>query len=182
MVDRHAQYLEAAQRASYDGPKPFDSEMVEQSNLDVDHVANANDRKICTEGSTARGIDEIRTGRSATAAEDIRTDDIVVIRVDRLARSDENFPPARIIVSAVPGHVGIATQRVTDQNCILAIRTEAAPRLETDSDFGESATTFEFQRLRRDPTLRMRQRRRTTLVICTRRLTHIDFPATVRSA
>ena len=72
------------------------------------------------------GIDAVRARRAAAAAQDVRANDEIPVRVDRFARPDGNIPPAGVVLGVVPGDVRIAGQGVADQHRVVAAALSCA--------------------------------------------------------
>ena len=105
---RPAERLMTSERAADDGAQALDAEQVDEPLLHVDHVLDGDEWEVAAIGNPGRRIDRARPGRPATAAEHVRADDEQAVGVDGLARTDESFPPTRLIVLVVAGEVRVA--------------------------------------------------------------------------
>ncbi len=96
--------------------------MVDEQFLGIDHVPDRDDGKCCTVGFSGRRIFRRRAGRSLAPADHIRADHKIPVGVERLARTDNRIPPARLILSFMKSrNMGIAGECMADKNGIVPL-------------------------------------------------------------
>ena len=128
MVGRPLQGLHAAHRAARHAQQPFDAQMVDQPDLRAHHVTDGDDRKAHPVGFAVCGIDVRRPGGPGAAAQHVAADDEEAVGIERLARADAVVPPARLgpVRGVMPGRVGVAAQRMRNQDGVRAFGVEPA--------------------------------------------------------
>ena len=167
--------LHAAERAAGDGGQPRDPELIQERALGPHHVGDRDDRKVGPVGPARCRVRGRRSRRAAAASEQIRADDEEPVGVERLAGADHAVPPAQapaaagvalVGAEAVPGalrgrrrreagRVGVAAQRVADQNDVVPRRRQRPVGLVGDADRMQLASTVERERLRKVEELRV---------------------------
>ena len=135
VADAPLERLHPAHRAADHGEQALDPQLVEEQALQLDHVADREDREADPPRAPRRGVDARRPRRPVAAAEEVARDHEPARGVDRLARPDHQLPPAGLLVRAgavVAGGVGAAGERVADQDGVVARRVELAVGLVGD--------------------------------------------------
>ena len=142
------QHLHAAHRTADHAEQCLDLQPVEQHGLRADHVGNGDDGKIQPPRLAGGRIGRGRTGRAHAAADHVRTDDEVLVSIERPAGTDHDLPPAGLAGQRMQiGDMLIERQRVADQNDVGAIGIQFAISLIGDLERREIDTAIEFQRL-----------------------------------
>ncbi len=127
--------------------KCFDAEVVEQHGLRAYHVANGDDGKFQAPRLTSRRISRSRPGGAHAAADHVRADHEIAFGVDRLAGTDQGFPPAAFAGDRVLArHVLIAGERMANQHRVGALGVERAVSLVGDLERAKRNAGIEFQR------------------------------------
>ncbi len=147
--DRPLQDLHPPYGAADHGQQVPDAQLVEQQLLDLDHVGDGDDGENQAVGFAGLGIRRGRPRRARAAAEKVRADDEVLVRIDALARPDHDLPPAGLSVvrMIIPGDVGVAAQGMADQNRIVPGLVKLPIRLIGDVNRPERLAAFQQQRL-----------------------------------
>ena len=137
--DRPLECLHAPERAPGHCRQPLDAELVQKRTLGSHHVRDGDHREIQAVRPSCRGIERRRSRRPAAPAEEVRGDDEVPLRVERLAGADHPVPPAEPLAGrAVPvvgpepvagallgclareaRSVRVAAERVADQDHVV---------------------------------------------------------------
>src|SRR5215210_2222240 len=89
------QRLKATDRTS-GRDHPRDAELFDEFALGVDHIANRDDWEAHRVGAAGKRIDRCWAGAPLAATEEVRAEDEVAVRVDRLAGPDQRRPPATL--------------------------------------------------------------------------------------
>ena len=127
---RPLQSLHPAHGAARKAEQPRNAQMIDQHLLQPHHVANGDYRKRHGIRTTRGGVDGRGSRRAAATAQHIRTDDEILVGVERLARPDHVVPPARLAgFRTDAGGMRIAGKRVQDQDGIALLRVQRAIRL-----------------------------------------------------
>jgi len=130
----------AAERCANHGVQFSDAEVVEQGDLGVDNVAEADVRKLSAERFAGFWIDGGGAGRAVTSSEIVGADDEEAVGIHGFSRADKVVPPASLAggipatsngwnLGVEPGEVLRTGQRVEDQNGIVALFVKFAKRL-----------------------------------------------------
>ena len=150
---------------------------LQQRVLGAHHVRDGDHREVRAVGPPGRRIDGRRPGGAAAATEQVGADHEVAVGVERLAGTDHPVPPAqadgragvalvgaetvagarRGRVGADPGRMGVAAQRVADENDVVARRRQRAVRFVGDTNLRQLLATVQPQRLREVEILRLDQ-------------------------
>jgi hypothetical protein len=99
--------------------EPRDLKGVQKPALRLHNVAGRNSGEVCPVPLSGCGIPVVGPGCSAAAADGIGTNDKIAVGIDCVSRADGDIPPSRLIVRIMPRHVGIAAQRMADQDGIV---------------------------------------------------------------
>ena len=120
----------AAQGGADDDVPRVDAEEVGQEGLGADLIARRDHGEARTPGRPVRR-ERGRSGRSLAAAEHVRGHHEVTFGVDDASRPHDLLPPAggRLAGRRLAVHVGVAGQRVQDQDRVGAGLVQRAPRL-----------------------------------------------------
>ncbi len=141
------QHLHAAHRAADDAEQGLDPQLLDQHGLGADHVGDGDHRKGQAEGLAGRRVGGGRAGRAHAAAEHVRADDEVALRVERQPRPDHPVPPAGLAGQRVfRGDVLVRGQGVADEDRVAAIGVESSVSLEGDIDALEPCAGVQAQR------------------------------------
>ena len=144
--------------------------MIDESHLRIDHVANCDDRKIEAPCLAGGRVKRSWTGRAQAATKDVRTDDKEPVGIDRLAGSDERFPPAGFARHRVDvGDVLIAGECVANQNGVRLGSVEVAVSLVGNHVRVQALPAVELQRHRHLEHVALRRRNRRRHADCHRR-------------
>ena len=139
------------------------------------HVRDGDHREVQTVRPSCRRVDRRRPRGPAAAAEQVRGDDEVPIRVECLAGADHPVPPAEplagravAVVGPEPvagallcrllreaGRVGVTAERVADQDHVVPLGRERAVGLVGDADRVELLSAVEPHRVRQVEKLRL---------------------------
>src|SRR5208283_2248251 len=87
---RPSQHLVAAHRTADHGEQFLDPQTLQQMPLDLDHVSDGDNGEIAAVRLAGRRIDAAGSGAAAATAEQVRTDHEVTVRINRLARTDDD--------------------------------------------------------------------------------------------
>ncbi len=127
-------------RPSHGRVEPPDTEVVEQSQVGLDHVAEADRREARAIGPPGGGVGRRRPARSVAATQVVGADHEPPIGVDGPPRADQPVPPAEVHLlgppGSEPGHVPVdaggvlaPAQGVEQQDGVGAVGVEGAVRL-----------------------------------------------------
>ena len=136
---RPLQRLHAAERAARHRGQPLDAELVEEGALGPHHVGHGDHREVRPVGPAGGRVVRRGPGGAAAAAEQVGRDDVVAAGVEGLARPDHPVPPAEALARGAvavgrgeavagalgrrrggdPGRVGVAAERVADQDDVV---------------------------------------------------------------
>jgi hypothetical protein len=139
------QYLVASDRAADDRQQLFDAEMIQQSALHLNHVANGDGWKIAAVRPSGRRVEAAGSRRAATPAEEVRADHEVLVGIDRLAGTDHDVPPARIILGVVSGHVGVAAEGMAEEDGVVLRGAERAVGFVGDRHTRQPPAEFQLE-------------------------------------
>ena len=121
------------------GP-PIDPELVRQGDLDGHLVADGDQREA---GAVRTAVRRERrgTGGPLAPAEHVRAHDVIAVRVDGRAGSDQALPPARRRMPDArgPGRMGVTRQRMQDEDRVGPGPVQLTPRLVGDRHVGKAA-------------------------------------------
>ena len=129
---REGEREHAAHAAAGDGVEFLDAEEVQERTLGAAHVVDGDDGKIHGVRFAGGGIGRARAGGTFAAAEDVGADDEVAVGIEGEAGPDHEVPPAGAAILMRARDVGIAAERVEDQDGVGLVRIEVAPRLVGD--------------------------------------------------
>ena len=139
MARRPVVGLQRAHRGAGDGMQPADAEAFHQSLLDIDEIADADDREVHAPGLAGVGVHGRRSGGDGAAGhvevhQRVGGEDEVLVGVDRLARADDPVPVARRLVLrlVLAEGVAVAGEEMRDQDGIGAVGVELARGLPAD--------------------------------------------------
>ena len=121
--------------------------MLQKPTLNLHHVGNRNRGKITAVNFTGLGIDTAWTGRSAASAQQVGANHKKTVRVNRFAGSDYDIPPTRVILFVVFRHVGVPTNRMTHQDCVIAVGVKLTVDFVSNGDTRKAAAFFQLERL-----------------------------------
>ena len=122
--------------------------MVDQHGLGADHVADRDQRQTEPIGASRRWIGRGRAGGAHAAADHVRGDDKIAIRVDRPPGPDHRLPPARLAGDRMGiGHMLIAGQRMADEDRIGLGRVQRAIGLIGDRQRAQAHARVHLERL-----------------------------------
>ena len=142
------QHLHPAHRAAGDREQLRDAEVIEQHRLRPHHVVDGDDGKIKAPRLTRLRVGRGRAGRAHAAADHVRANDEIALRVDRPAGADHGLPPARLARDRMDiGDMLIAGERVADQHGVRALRIQRAISLIGDLERREFDACVELERL-----------------------------------
>ena len=138
-------HLDAAEAAAHESREVRHADLAEERAVDLHRVADREAREGRAVGTSGGGIDGGGTCRPLAAAQHVRADNAVAVRVDSLAGADDGIPPAarRFLAGAATGHVRVARQRVADENDIVVRGRFAPARLPSDVNPSEHAAVLE---------------------------------------
>jgi len=90
-----------------------------------------------------------RPGGALSPAEDVRTDDEKLVRVECASRTDDAFPPTRRAVSGLDGARGVRVtrERVQDEDRVRGVVIESPPGFVRDGHLVESVSSLEDEAL-----------------------------------
>ena len=154
------QHLMSADGTADDSDELVDAKVIQQPALDFHHVADGDGWKIRAVRFARRRVQAARSGGAATTTEEIWTDDKKTVRVHRLARPDENVPPARIVFGVVAGNVRVTADGMADQNGIVGGFVKLAVSFKSHRDVWQCAARFQTKQFVKRDTLRITQRLR----------------------
>ena len=122
--------------------------MVDEQGLRADHVADRHHWHAEPKELACRRIGGSRSRGAQAAAEHIRADDEIAVGVDRLARTDHDFPPAGLARQWMGiGDMLVAGQRMADQNSVGFVGIERAIGLIGDGKWCEGDACIHHQGL-----------------------------------
>ena len=126
---------------------PIDPELVRQGDLDGHLVADGDQREA---GSVRLAVRRQRRGSGGplAPAEHVRAHHVIAVRVDGRAGSDQALPPARRRMpdDRGTGRMGVARQRVQDQDRVGPGPVQLTPRLVGDRHVRKAAARLERER------------------------------------
>ena len=167
--DRPLERLHPTERAAGHRGEPLDPQRIQERALGPDHVRDGDHREVRAVRAPRRGVERGRSRRPAAAAEQVRGDDEVAVRVERLARTDHPVPPAEplsrlavAVLRAEPiagargrrrllgeaGGMGVAAERVADQDRVVAPGREHAVGLVGNANRMQLASAVERHGIR----------------------------------
>ena len=88
-------------------------------------------------------IDAVGPGGAAAAAQDVRADDEVAVRVDGVAGPHHDVPPAGVVLRVVPRHVRVAGKGVADEHRVVPPRIQLPVDFVHHGHLGEQAAQFQ---------------------------------------
>ena len=133
--DGPLQDLHPAKGAADHGEELVDAEMLEEPLLHVHHVLDGDHGKVEPVGLSCFGIYGGGAGRALAAAKNVGADHEVLVRVQGLARPDDDVPPAGLLLALVPAcGMGVAGEGVADQHGIALLLVQLAVGLVGDID------------------------------------------------
>ena len=135
-----------AQGGADDQVEGIDSQGVRQARLGCDGIACGQPWEARAPGA-AVGCDGGGAGRALAPAQDVGGDDEVAVGVDGPAGADQVAPPARCGVAGtgLAGHVGVAGQRMQDQDGVVVLGGQLAPGLEGEVGVGQNLAGLQGQ-------------------------------------
>ena len=127
-IARHPlQHLHAAHRPADDAEQFVDAQLIYEQRLRADHVADCHHRHAEPVKLACCRIGGSGPGCPKAAAEHIRADDEIAVRIDGLAGPDHYFPPAGLAGQRMGiGDMLVPGQRMADQNGIGFVGIERA--------------------------------------------------------
>ena len=144
---RESEREHAAHAGALDGMEFLDAEMAQERSLRADHVVDGDDRKVRGVRLARGGIDGARPGGSFATAKDVRADDEKAVGIKRLAGADHEIPPTGAAILVDAGDVGIAAERMEDENRVGLFGVERAPRLVGEGVGRNRAAAIKGERL-----------------------------------
>ena len=87
------------------------TEVIDEPPLYLDHVTDCEEGEGESVGTPRPRIDAGWSGRTVTAAEKVRTDDEILVRIKGFARTDKDIPPPGLFLrvpAVITGGMGIA--------------------------------------------------------------------------
>lgn len=139
--------LDAAEAAADEAREARHADLAQQRAVDLDRVADRETGEVAAPGPPRGGVDARGAGRALAAAEDVRADDAVAVRVDRLAGTDDALPPAGALVLAgvASRYVRVAREGVADEDDVVVLGPDEAAALPGDVDAGQRAALFQME-------------------------------------
>ena len=129
VIERPLQHLHAADRPADRRERALDAEVTEQPPVHGHEIAHGAEREAQAVGLAGGRVDRRGARRALAAAQQVRADDEQPVGVDRLAGADQVVPPARPRgVAVMAGGVGVAGQRVADEDAVGSRRRRARRR------------------------------------------------------
>jgi hypothetical protein len=162
--------------------QPLHAQMVNELLLGRHHVADGNHGETQPVGSARGRIDGSRTGRAHAAAQDVRTDHEIAVRIDALVRAHHEIPPPRlvVVVRVGSGDMGVPGECVQDQDRIVAGAVQAAVSFIGDGHRTEAGAAFQHhrrRRLREGKAFFLHTAHRCALLIVLNVFTHVRYRA-----
>ena len=120
--------LQPAVAAADERREPLDAKLPQQHAEDVHRVVEGVLRKARAVRPSGVRVDRHRPRRAAAAAEDVRADHVVAVRVDRATGADHALPPATrtVLAGSYASDVGVAGQGVADVDRVVSVKRRAA--------------------------------------------------------
>ena len=144
--------LHPAHAAADDAEQALDAEMLDEAGLGADHVADRDRGELGSPGLTARRLarlEGLRPARSHAAAEDVRADNEVAVRVDGTPGAHDALPPPGAARDRVRSRdILIPGQGVADEDGVASAGIEAAVGLISDSELGKALAGLEQKSVR----------------------------------
>jgi hypothetical protein len=132
----------AAQRTADDRQQPLDPQMIDQLLLELDDIADRYQREIRAVDAAGRRVLAVGPRGAAAAAQHIRADHEIAVRIDRLARADGNVPPAEIVVLGVLRRMGVPGQGMANEYGIVPRCVQRAIGLVSHGDRRQLSAAF----------------------------------------
>ena len=122
---RPLQHLHAPHGAAHHAKQGVDPQMIDQHHLGPGHVGDGDHRKVEPVRRPGRGIGGAWPRRSHAAAQNIRADHEIAVRIDGLSGAHALGPPARLAGHGIGvRHILVHGQRVTDQDRVGFFRVK----------------------------------------------------------
>ena len=137
--------LVAAHRTADHAAKDLHLEPVHEALLNLDDIGHGDCGKISPVAMAAFRVDAVGPGGPATTAKDVRADHEVALGIDGLAGPDHGIPPAGGIGGVVSRDVGIAAERVADEDGVVAGAVELSVGFVDDGNFRQVAAELEAE-------------------------------------
>ncbi len=124
------EHLHAAHGTAHNREQRVDAEVIDQTALAADHVADGDHGKFRAVGFSGSRILRNRPGGPHAAADDIGTDHKILVGIDGFARPDHDVPPPRLGVlgMVVARHMRIPGQGMADENGVGLVFVQGAAR------------------------------------------------------
>ena len=186
---RPLEALHPAQRAAGDREQSLDAErLAQEPALRAHHVGDGDDREVAAVRQPRGGVRGRRAGGAAAATDQVRRDNEIPVRVERLAGADHPVPPAEpgagldatvvrleaversrgVGVGAPAGGVGVTGERVADEDDVAAVGRERAVGLVGDAHRGQHCAHLELERGREVVVAGLGNADGTGLAVCAR--------------
>ena len=94
-----------AERAANDCQQMVDAQLIQQTALDFDHVADSDGGEVAAIRFAGGGVETAGAGGAAAAAQQVGAEDEIAIGVYGLTRTDGDIPPPEIVLFIVPRNV-----------------------------------------------------------------------------
>src|SRR5713226_2465911 len=124
--------------------------MIDEHFLEPHHVADRNPGKLQRILAAGRRIDRGRTGGAAAAAEHVRAQNEVLVRIKSLARPDHVVPPSRLAFMTDAGRVGVAGKGMQDENRVRFRSVQLAISFVGDVNGRERGAIVQRYRIKSD--------------------------------
>ena len=140
-------HLYAAEAAAHEPREMRDADLAQKRAVDLHRVADRETRERRPVGTAGGGVDGGRAGGPLAAAEHVRADHAVAVRVDGLAGADDGIPPAArgLLAGAVSRDVRVARERMADEDDVVVRGRFAPARLPRHVDPRERTAVFEAE-------------------------------------
>ena len=145
-VRRQAEGLHSAHRTADHGVERFYIEHIQQPDMRADHVADGDDGKAHGVRMAIARLAR-RARRTHATADDIGTDDMKTVRIDRLARPDHPFPPTGLARYRMRrGDILIPREGVAQKDRVRPVRIQFAIGFKRQFHARQFAPAIERQR------------------------------------
>ena len=138
-------HLDAAEAAADESHKMRDADLAQEGAVHLHRVADREAREGRAVGLAGGGVDGGGTGRALAAAEHVRADHAVAVRVDGLSGTDDGIPPAArgLLAWVASGNMRVAGERVADEDDVVVLGAFEPAALPRHVDALERAAVLE---------------------------------------